>query len=108
VFSRRRVAEAAQELADHLKLIEHVKALQTGQKEIAEAPVKLGDRLRGMEREMSVLKAETRLEALREAQSVVYAVQGNLHQRLEDLAVRIATAPPPRIGSRDKAPQGPS
>jgi cell fate (sporulation/competence/biofilm development) regulator YmcA (YheA/YmcA/DUF963 family) len=108
VFSRKKVAEAAQELADHLKLIDHVKALQTGQKEIGEAIAKLGDRIRDIEREMSVLKAETRLEALKEAQSVVYAVQGNLNQRLEDLAVRIATAPQLRIGSSGKTPQDPA
>jgi cell fate (sporulation/competence/biofilm development) regulator YmcA (YheA/YmcA/DUF963 family) len=92
VFSRKKVAEAAQELADHLQLIDHVKALQTGQKEIAEAISKLGDRIRILETDMSVLKAETKLEALKEAQSVVYAVQSGLNQRIESLAVRVALA----------------
>ncbi|MBL1257980.1 hypothetical protein [Methylocystis sp. Sn-Cys] len=43
-----------------------------------------------IEVELRVLKAETKLDALREAQAVVNAVQGNLNQRIEDLAVKVA------------------
>lgn len=39
---------------------------------------------------MLVLKSETKLEALREAQSVVYNVQSGLNQRIENLAIRVA------------------
>jgi uncharacterized phage infection (PIP) family protein YhgE len=91
-FSRTKSAEAAEEIANHLRLVDHVKALQTGQKELAEAIATLSDRLGKIEAQMGQLKAETRLEAVKEAQSVVYAVQSNLNQRIQDLAVKLAVA----------------
>lgn len=39
---------------------------------------------------MAVLKAETKLDTIREAQAVVYAVQNGLNQRIEDIAVKLA------------------
>ncbi len=41
---------------------------------------------------MTVLKAETKLDAIREAQSVVYAVQSGLNQRIEDIAIKLAVS----------------
>lgn len=90
MWSRKSLGDAAREIADHLQLIEHVKALQTGQKELGAAIATLGDRLRAIETDLAVLRAEVKLDALREAQSVVYAVQGGLNQQIQDLAVRMA------------------
>ena len=50
----------------------------------------MGDRLRAVEGELAILRAEVKLDALREAQSVVYAVQGGLNQQIQDLAIRMA------------------
>lgn len=90
MFGRDKLAVAAQELANHLQLVDHVKALQEGQKALGDGIAALGDRLRALELEMSTLKAETKLDALREAQNVVFAVQSGLNQRIEDLAVQVA------------------
>jgi cell fate (sporulation/competence/biofilm development) regulator YmcA (YheA/YmcA/DUF963 family) len=90
MFSRDRIAKAAAELADHLQIIDTVRSLQVGQKELADAIKTLGQQVREIQTELRALKAETRLEALRETQTIVNAVQGGLNQRIEALAVKIA------------------
>jgi hypothetical protein len=89
LFSREGASKFAKDVADHLEVIGNVKALQQGQRELADALVKLGDRIRAVEMEMQVLKAETRLEALKESQLVINSVQGALNQRMQDLAVKV-------------------
>lgn len=89
MFSRSRAASVAQEVVDHLKLIENVKALQTGQKEMADAIARLNDRMHSIEADMKVLRSEIKLEALQEAQKVVWAVQSGLNDRVQDLAVKV-------------------
>jgi uncharacterized protein YeeX (DUF496 family) len=90
MFSREKIAKAAQDLADHLQIIENVKALQTAQKEMADAIRALDDRVRSIEIDMRAMKAEIRLDAIREVQTLVNAVQGGLNQRIEDIAVKLA------------------
>ncbi|OIQ93596.1 hypothetical protein GALL_244440 [mine drainage metagenome] len=90
VFSREKIGAAAQEIANHLQLVDHVKELKDGQKSLADGIAALGGRIRELELEMSKFKAEVRLEALKEAQSVVFAVQSGLNQRIENLAVQVA------------------
>jgi hypothetical protein len=100
MFSREKIAKAAQELADHLQIIENVESLQTAQEYMANAIRVLDDRLRAIESEMRAMRAEIRLDAIREVQTLVNAVQGGLNQRIEDIAVKLAmverdTAPAP-------------
>ena len=90
LFGRDKVAQAAQEIADHLKIVENVKALQIAQKELADALVRLDERVRAVESELRAAKAEIRSDALRETQNIVNAVQGGLNQRIQDLAVDVA------------------
>jgi hypothetical protein len=71
-------------------LVENVKALQLAQKEIANAVAALDVRLRRIEAELLVVKAETKLEAVKETQQMLNAVQGAFHEKLTDLTVRIA------------------
>lgn len=92
MWSRRKLGEAAQGLADHLLLAEQVKSLQTAQKEMADALTQIGDRLRKVEADMGALRAEVKLEALKEAQGVVYAVQSDLNSRIQEIAVKVAVA----------------
>ncbi len=81
-------------------MADHIKNLQVAQRELSEAVAVLGDRMRQIEADMAVLKAETKLDAIREAQSVVYAVQNGLNQRIEDIAVKVAVGEQQRrIGS---------
>jgi hypothetical protein len=89
-FGRKAIAEAAKEVADQLQVVEHVKALQTAQKELADAIKLMGERIRDLELEMRVLKADTKLEALKETQIIVNGVQGGLNQRIENVAVKVA------------------
>ncbi len=50
----------------------------------------LDERVRDLQADIRTLKAETKLDALREAQAIVNAVQGGLNQRIEALAVKVA------------------
>jgi hypothetical protein len=89
-WSREKIGKTAQEIANHLMLVENVKALQQGQKEMADAIAALRDRIRDLEADIRGLKAETKLEAIKETQQMVNAVQGAFHERLTDLTVRVA------------------
>ncbi len=90
IFSRKGIAEAAKELSDHLQLIEHVKALQAGQKELADAIAAIGQRLNKLEAELHSVRSDTKLDAIREVQVIVNGVQGTLNQRIETIAVKVA------------------
>ncbi len=90
LFGREKVAKAAQDIADHLNLVDNVKALQELQKELSDSVSRLDERLRAVEAELRAAKAEIRSDALRETQNIVNAVQGGLNQRIQDLAVDLA------------------
>jgi hypothetical protein len=90
MFSRDRIAKAAGELVDHLQIIENIRALQIGQKELADSIRSLGQQMRDIQTELHVLKPEARLAAAQETQAIVNAVQGGLNQRMEALAVKVA------------------
>jgi predicted nucleic acid-binding Zn-ribbon protein len=89
-WSREKIGKTAQEIADHLMLVENVRALQQGQKEMANAIASLDDRIRKMEADMRAVKAEAKFEAIKETQQMLNAVQGAFHDKLTDLTVRIA------------------
>jgi predicted nucleic acid-binding Zn-ribbon protein len=88
-FSHEKIGKTAREIADHLMLVENVKALQQAQKEMANAIAALGDRIRKMETDMRAVKAEAKFEAIKEAQQMLNSVQGAFHDKLTDLTVRI-------------------
>lgn len=89
-FGREKIAKAARELADHLQVIENIKTLQTVQKELADAIKNLNDRIMEVELEIRALRSETALQAVKETQMIVNAVQSGLNQRIETLAVKVA------------------
>ena len=89
LFGRQQAAEIAEEIVDHLKLIENVKALQTAQKEVAIAVAKLGEDVRRLEIEMTALKSDVKYEAMKEAQSTVLSVQSSFNERLQDLSLKV-------------------
>lgn len=90
MFSRDKIGKTAQEIADHLMLVENVKALQVGQKEMANAIATLDDRIRKMEADMRAIKAEAKFEAVKETQLMLNSVQGAFNDKLTDLTVRIS------------------
>lgn len=89
-LGRKPTAGAAKELADYLLVVDHVKALRTGQRELADAIASLGHRLHHVEAQLQTVRADAKLDAIREAQTVVNVVQDSLNQRIETLAVKIA------------------
>lgn len=89
-WSREKIGKTAQEIADHLMLVENVKALQQAQKEMANAIGLLDDRMRKMEADMRSVKAEAKFEAVKETQQMLNSVQGAFHDKLTDLTVRVA------------------
>ncbi|WP_257165843.1 hypothetical protein [Bradyrhizobium sp. SRS-191] len=90
MWGRSNIGKTVEELTDHLRLVDHVRALQDGQKEIAEAIRAVNQRLTSIEAEFRVLKAETQRDALREVQHAVTAVQGSMHDELTRMATRLA------------------
>ena len=90
MWGKKEIADAAKELADSLHVVEHVKALQIAQKELADGLRLMGERIRNLEIEMRVLKSETKLDAIKETQIIVNAVQGGLNQRIEAVAIKVA------------------
>lgn len=102
MWSREKIGKAAQEIADHLALIENVKALQVGQKEIANAVAALGSRIGSIEGELRAMRAEIKLEALKETQQMLNSVQGAFHEKLTDITVRVS-----RIEGADGAATAP-
>jgi predicted nuclease with TOPRIM domain len=90
MWGRTRIQQAAKELADHLGMIENIKALQTAQKELADAHRELRSEVRELQAELKVLKAELRHEISIETHATINAVQGGLHDRLQALAVKVA------------------
>lgn len=90
MFTRKNIGDATQEVLDHLQLIDNVKALKAGQLELGSAIGLINERLSKIEAALSVAKAEIKLDAIKESQSVVFAVQNSLNQRVEDLAVKLA------------------
>ncbi|MBY6241722.1 hypothetical protein [Methylosinus sp. Sm6] len=90
MLGRDKIAQAAKELAEHLQVIETIKSLQESQKKLADAVNALDQRLRSLEVELKVVRADVRVDALRETQNIVNSVQGGLNQRIEDLAIKVA------------------
>lgn len=88
IFSKDKIAKTAQEIADTLQLVEHVKSLQQGQKEIVDAMAKLSDRMRDMEYSLKAIKAETLHEAAKETQQVLNSVQGGFYDRITRLTIQ--------------------
>lgn len=99
-WSREKIAKTAQEVADHLKLVENVRALQQGQKEIADAIAVIDSRLRSLESNAAALKAEVKFEALKETQQALNSVQGAFYEKLTELAVRVAHLEPQDAAKR--------
>ncbi|MGM4870660.1 hypothetical protein AB7645_05465 [Bradyrhizobium sp. 956_D2_N1_5] len=90
MWGREKIGKTVEEVADHLRIVDHIKAIQQAQKEMAAAINAVNERLTAMEAEFRVLKAETQRDALREVQQAVNAVQGAFNDKLNSLATKIA------------------
>lgn len=88
-LSRKKIASNAQDLADHLKLVEHVRALQDGQRDIADAIARVGERLNNIDAQLLVIQANVKYDALKETQTLVNSVQGEFYKQLSEIAIRV-------------------
>lgn len=84
------IRKTAQEVADHLTVVEHIKALQQGQKQMADAIALIDIRLRQLEADVPAAKAEAKFETIKEAAHLLQSTQGVLHDRLTHLPVNVA------------------
>ena len=86
---RNSIDKTVEELTDHLRLVDHVRALQEGQKEIAEALRSVNHRLTSIEAEFRILKAETQRDTVREVQQAVHSAEVSVHDELARLSTRL-------------------
>jgi hypothetical protein len=89
-WSREKIEKAAQEVADQLMLVEHVKVLQQGQKQMADAIALIDGRLRQIETDMRAVKAEAKFEAIKETTQMLQSVQDTFHDKLALLTTTVA------------------
>lgn len=90
MWGKKDIAKAARELADHLEMAQHIKVLQQGQKEIVDAMATLNKRLNDIDSSLQAIKAETKLDAIKETQAMLNAVQGGFYEKLQGLAISVS------------------
>ncbi len=82
-------------------LLSKVNALAEGMDKLADSVEALNERLVRLEASIDTLRAESRLDAVREAQSVVNSVQSQFHAQIVELAVKVA-----RMANSPSSPDG--
>lgn len=105
MFNRENAAKAAAELAEHLSIIENIRALQAAQKDLADDMKSTNDRVLELYAEVRALRAELKYECLKETQSIVNSVQGGLNSRLENVSNRLAVMDAQLSGGVSSPPQ---
>ena len=86
---RDRIAEAAEEISAHLRATDHIKALQEGQKLLADEIEKINKRLDRLETDINSVKKDTLVEAIKEAQTLVSRNQDGIYDRLSRAELQI-------------------
>lgn len=91
MFKKRRdkIAEAAEELSAHLRATDHIKALQEGQKLLADEISNINQRLDRIESNLKEVGKDAVVEALREAQTLVSRNQDGIYERLSKAEIHI-------------------
>ena len=85
-----KIARAAGYIKDVATALTRITVLEDNQKTMSDVLKEHGHRLREIEVKILVLKAETMLEAVKEASQVVVSVQSSFNERLQELAVDIS------------------
>jgi hypothetical protein len=88
--SHESMGKAAQEVADHLTVVEHIKALQQGQKQMADAIALIDIHLRQFEADVPAAKTEARFEAIKETAQLLQSAQDVSQDKLTHLPVNVA------------------
>lgn len=83
------ILKAADLIAEVRRALTKIEELQDGQRQLANAVETLDRRVREVEAGLRETRAEVKLDAIKEAQSIVNAVQGQLYGELRSLAVTV-------------------
>lgn len=83
------ILKAADLIADIRKAFSKIEDLQESQRQLARAVETLDRRVREIEAGLRETRAEVKLDAIKEAQGIVNAVQGQLYGELRSLAVTV-------------------
>mgnify|MGYP001059419007 CR=1 FL=1 len=100
------ILKAADLIADVRKAFGKIENLEQGQRQLADAVELLDRRLREVEAGLREARAEIRLDAVKETQTIVNGVQGQLYHELRSLAVSVDrlgrdVGAEPRLASSD-------
>jgi hypothetical protein len=83
------ILKAADLIADVRKALTKIEELQDGQRQLANAVETLDRRVREVEAGLREARAEIKLDAVKETQTIVNAVQGQLYGELRSLALTL-------------------
>ena len=83
------ILKAADMIADIRKALSKIDELQDGQRQLARAVETLDRRVREVESGLRETRAEIKLDAVKETQTIVNAVQGQLYGELRSLALTV-------------------
>ena len=83
------ILKAADLIADIRKAFSNIENLEQGQRRLADAVETLDRRVREVEAGLREARAEIKLDAVKETQAIVNAVQGQLYGELRGLAVTV-------------------
>lgn len=83
------ILKAADLISDIRKAFAKIENLEQGQRQLADAVSSLDRRVREVEAGLREARAEIKLDAVKETQSIVNGAQGQLYQELRTIAVEV-------------------
>lgn len=84
------ILSAADLISDIRKAFSKIDSLESSQKNLADALLRLDTRVRELEAGLREAKSEIKLEAVKEAQGIVNSVQSNLYSEIKGLSVQMS------------------
>lgn len=83
------ILSAADLISDIRKAFTRIESLESSQKDLAEAMTRLDARVRELEAGLREARSDIKLEAVKEAQSIVNSVQSSLYSEIKDLSIQV-------------------
>lgn len=83
------ILKAADLISEIRRAFGKIENLEAGQKHLADAIASLDKRVRELEAGLREAKAEIKYEAIKETQSIVNSVQGEIYREIKDVSVAL-------------------
>lgn len=83
------IVEAAELIAEVRSAFARIESLQEAQKKMMDVIEQQDKRIRELEASLREVRSEVKFEALKETQSIVNAVQGQLYSEIKNLSVAV-------------------